>query len=234
MSPPPREAAPLNSRQAPIRGRSGNVRRVSLKDTILGIPFVYNVLRPLAVGGIDMDQVLSPLKVEATDAVVDVGCGTGIALEHLPPFARYVGFDTDRRALDAARKRAARRAQERIEFRERRLERADIEDLAPQVVILAGLLHHLDDATSHEVLQSLLGSPRLRSVVTVDVTFLPDRFVNNLSTILDRGQYPRHPAAYSWLAERAGFQVDEAKTIPSRSGSRRVAYWWMKLSPHPR
>jgi SAM-dependent methyltransferase len=213
---------------------------VSLGDTILGLPFVYNVLRPLAVGGIDMAPVLSPLNVQPGDTVVDVGCGTGVALNHLPPFERYVGFDTDTRAIDAARTRAAarRRGQgsgvERIEFQERTLEPADIEELAPQVVILAGLLHHLDDATSHTVLASLLASPRLRTIVTMDVTFLPGRFVNNLFTILDRGQYPRHPGAYSWLAERAGFRVEQAMTIPSRPGSNRVEYWWMKLSPRPR
>jgi SAM-dependent methyltransferase len=211
---------------------------VSLRDTLLGLPFVYNVVRPLVVGGIDMGPVLSHTEVRPTDTVVDVGCGTGVALEHLPPLERYVGFDTDSIALGAARKRASRRAEtsasgrkETIEFRASTLDQSDIEALEPDVVILAGLLHHLDDATSAAVLTALLASRRLRSVVTLDVTFLPGKFVNNLLTILDRGQYPRHPAAYTWLAERAGFHVDEAKRLPSRPGSDRVEYWWMRLSP---
>jgi SAM-dependent methyltransferase len=209
---------------------------VSLTDRLLGLPFVYNVVRPLAVGGIDMAPVLSPLGVQPRDTVVDVGCGTGVALEHLPPFERYVGFDTDERALGAAAKRASLRQErgrgrEDITFRSRTLGRGDIEELRPDVVILAGLLHHLDDPTSHGLLTSLLASPRLRSVVTLDVTFLPGRFLNNLFTILDRGQYPRHPAGYSWLAERAGFRVDEARALPSRPGNTRVEYWWMRLSP---
>jgi hypothetical protein len=68
-------------------------------------------------------------------------------------------------------------------------------------------------------------------VVTLDVTFLPQRFFNNLLTILDRGQHPRHPAAYNWLAERSGFTVEEAKLLPARPGNKRVEYWWMKISP---
>jgi SAM-dependent methyltransferase len=204
---------------------------VSLRETILGLPFVYNVIRPFVVGGIDMAPVFSPLEVSPGDTVLDVGCGTGIALDHLPPFKRYVGFDTEPRALGAARKRAARRGGmgEVIEFRRKTVERSDVEELKPEVVLLAGVLHHLDDSTSHDLLTSLLASPRLRSVVTQDVTFLPERFVNNLFTILDRGQYPRHPAGYSWLVERAGFRVDEARTLGL--GSKRVEYWWMKLSP---
>lgn len=204
---------------------------MSLRETILGLPFVYNVIRPLVVGGIDMAPVFSAIEITPSDTVFDVGCGTGVALEHLPRFKRYVGFDTEELALGAARKQAARRGGmgESVEFRCKTVGRTDVEELRPDVVLLAGVLHHLDDSTSHDLLASLLGSPRLRSVVTQDVTFLPGRFVNNLFTILDRGQYPRHPAAYSWLAERAGFRVDEARTLGL--GSKYVEYWWMRLSP---
>jgi SAM-dependent methyltransferase len=211
-----------------------SVARVSLKDRILGLPFVYDVVRPMVVGGIEMGQVVAPLAVRPSDVVVDVGCGTAVTLQHLPAFKRYIGFDTDERALSAAE----RRKQElgggdggRVEFRNATLDAAAVRELAPDVVILAGLLHHLDDATCDGQLKSLLLSPNLRGVVTLDVTFFPGRFVNNLFSILDRGQYPRHPAAYTWLAERAGFKVDEERPMPSRPGNDRVAFWWMKLSP---
>jgi SAM-dependent methyltransferase len=208
---------------------------VSLRDKILGLPFVYNVVRPIVVGGIDMGPVLSPLEVHESDVVVDVGCGTGIALEHLPRFRRYVGFDTDERALTAAARRTKARlqahGQEQIEFRNVTLDAAAVAELSPDIVILAGLLHHLDDQACEELLRTLRSAPKLRTVVTLDVTFLPGRLVNNLLTVLDRGQYPRHPAAYNWLASRAGFAIDEAKTLPARPGNDRVEYWWMKISP---
>jgi len=209
--------------------------RVSLRDKILGVPFIYNVIRPFVVGGIDMGPVLSPLNVRDSDVVVDVGCGTGVALEHLPAFRRYVGFDSDARALAAALRRKETRVRTRgaedVEFRNSTVDAAAIAELAPDVVILAGLLHHLDDGTCESLLRTLQRSPKLRAVVTLDVTFLPERFFNNLLTILDRGQYPRHPAAYNWLAERSGFFIDEAKALPARPGNDRVEYWWMKMSP---
>ncbi|HVW24557.1 MAG TPA: methyltransferase [Polyangiaceae bacterium] len=207
---------------------------MSLTDRILGIPFVYDVIRPIVVGGIDMGQVVVPLSVRPSDVVVDVGCGTAVTLQHLPRFRRYVGFDTDERALAAAERRRDTLAPDqsgRVEFRHAMLKADAVRELAPDVVILAGILHHLDDSTCEELLRSLLLSPNLRSVVTLDVTFFPGRLVNNLFSILDRGQYPRHPGAYSWLAESAGFNIDAERAMPATPGNKRVAYWWMKLSP---
>ena len=71
---------------------------------VMGHPFVYDVIRPMAVGGVD----LSPLydQIEDPDAVIlDVGCGTGSALRYLQRFERYTGMDTDPVAVEHARSR---------------------------------------------------------------------------------------------------------------------------------
>lgn len=208
------------------------VRSVSLYDKILGNPFVYNVLRPFAVGGIDMTAFFSRLEANANDVVFDVGCGTGVALDYLPTVARYVGFDTDQRALDAARKRGSNRS-EPIELHARELQRADVESQQPHVVGLAGLLHHLDDDTCVHVLSMLRASQSLRRVVTWDITFLPGELVNNLLSILDRGQYPRHPGGYNFLAEKAGYRVQDAQAVSCKGNSGRAKYWLMTLTPNP-
>ena len=75
---------------------------MSLYERILGHPFVYNRIRPLVVG-IDMSTFYAHAGVGAGDVVLDVGCGTGDALRYLPAFERYVGLDTDARALEFAR-----------------------------------------------------------------------------------------------------------------------------------
>lgn len=202
---------------------------MSLYDRILGSAFVYNVVRPMVVGGIDMTPLFSRLGAGEQDVVVDVGCGTGAALDYLPQVARYVGFDTDERAINAARRRATKRG-DPAEFFSRELKRQDVEELQPHVVSLAGLLHHVDDDTCVELLTMLRASSNLRRVVTWDITLLPDELVNNLFSILDRGQYPRHPGGYNFLAEKAGYRVDEALAVSSKAGSR-AKYWLMSLSP---
>jgi hypothetical protein len=140
-----------------------------------------------------------------------------------------VGFDTDAIALRAARRRSGGRGE--THFFERELGAADVEEWQPDVAVLAGLLHHIDDPGCVALLELLKRSPRLRRVTTLDVSFFPDRFYNNLLTILDRGQYPRRPGGYVALAERAGYQVEEGVRVGSRPGSDRVSYWVMSLTP---
>src|SRR5262245_24452170 len=103
---------------------------MSLYDRVLGLPFVYNRVRPLVVGGIDMAPVYDRLGVRPTDTVLDVGCGTGVALEHLGAFAAYAGFDTDPRALRAARARRPPPGAGPVEFSEREVGEDDVRGIA--------------------------------------------------------------------------------------------------------
>lgn len=204
---------------------------MSLYDRVLGLPFVYNRVRPFVVGGIDMSPVYDRLGVRPTDVVLDVGCGTGVALEHLGAFASYVGVDTDPRALRAARARQVPPGAGEVEFSEREVGEDDVRRIAPDVAVLAGLLHHVDDAGCIALLRSLRASPRLRRVVTQDITLVPNRHINNLFSILDRGQHCRHPGGYEALAREAGFRVVEGALTPAGRGNRRIIYWVMTLEP---
>ena len=42
-----------------------------------------------------MTAFYESLEAEASDVIVDVGCGTGDALRYLPSFKSYHGFDVD-------------------------------------------------------------------------------------------------------------------------------------------
>lgn len=46
------------------------------KNRFLANPWVYDVLRPLAVGGIDIAAIARFCEVGETDRVFDLGCGT--------------------------------------------------------------------------------------------------------------------------------------------------------------
>jgi SAM-dependent methyltransferase len=199
---------------------------------VLGLPFVYDEVRPRVVGGIDMQPLYDLLSPDAARAVLDVGCGTGDALRHLGAasrVSRYLGIDTDPVAIAAAERRFGDRPEAR--FACRTLQANDVLEFAPTSVVLSGVLHHLTNDEAEGVLRLAAGSPSLVRVVTADIVFLPGRLFNNVLAMMDRGRYCREPDAYAALARRAGFEVQQAMTVASSPGNDRVQYFVMALEP---
>jgi SAM-dependent methyltransferase len=91
--------------------------RMSLVQRILGNPWVFEHVRPLAVGGVDMSHAYRRLGCDDASVVLDIGCGTGDALKHLHRFASYLGIDTDARAIEFATERWKGRPSARFECR---------------------------------------------------------------------------------------------------------------------
>ena len=194
---------------------------------LLGHPFVYDRLRPLIVGGIDMTAFYESLGVRATDVIVDVGCGTGAALRYLSGFKAYHGFDVDARAIEAARGRAAGRAD--VTFEARAVTAEDLASLRPSLVVLAGLLHHLDDEQAVGLLELLAGTPTIRRIATQDVVYLPGERISNLLARLDRGRFVRDEGGYLTLVTRAGLQI-ESRSMARSAESGRAGYLIMALA----
>lgn len=197
---------------------------------LLGIPFVYDVLRPLVVGGLDTSRLFIGARVTPDDVVFDVGCGTGIALEHLGPLGRYIGFDTDPVAVVRARERAGSRS-EPILLHDRAMTADDVRKERPTLALLVGVLHHLDDVTAIAVLEALRASPTMRRVYTLDPAFLPGALRNNMMSLLDRGRHVRRPGGYATLAARAGYRVAEHGLLGARDSNSIVRYVTQQLVP---
>jgi len=202
---------------------------MSIYQRILGRPAVYDTIRPWVVGGIDMAPLFSRLECTAEDVVIDVGCGTGIALEHLRFFRRYHGFDVDASALAVARTRAASHGH--VFFHACAPTREDFARVRPTRVILAGLLHHLDDGEAMALLELCAGTPTVRRVVTTDVVYVPRQPLSNLLAWLDRGRYVRQRSGYEELARRAGLRTVRADVIRSHPETGRALYLQMVLEP---
>ena len=192
---------------------------------------MYDRVRPLVIGGLDMSPVYDSLEAGANDVIVDVGCGTGDALQYLPSFRTYHGFDVDAGAIEFARERAAGRPG--VTYEPRALTAEDLASLRPSLVILAGLLHHLDDSQAVELLTMLARTPSIRRIVSQDVVYLPRERVSNLLARLDRGRFVRDEPGYRELVAQAGLQLEDSRIVRSHPRSGRALYVVMKLALRP-
>jgi SAM-dependent methyltransferase len=202
---------------------------VNLYQRLLGNPFIYNHVRPLAVGGLDMSPFYERIGSSEDSVVLDIGCGTGDALRYLDGFRQYYGFDTDPIAIKFAKQRYGGRP--RVEFDCRLFEEEDVRRIQPTEIVLGGVLHHLPDEIAKSLLSLAAASPRLRRVVALDIVFLPGERVSNLLARMDRGRYCRRAEEYLALAESAGLQVIDERIVRSHPRTGLAKYFMMTLAP---
>jgi SAM-dependent methyltransferase len=199
-----------------------------LVERVLGHPWVYEHIRTLVVGGIDMSGAFQLLACDERAVILDVGCGTGDALTHLGDFAAYIGVDTDPVALEHARTRYPDRANVRFECRPCNAD--DFSATPVSHVSLVGLLHHLSDAQALELLAWMAECPTLVRAVSLDIVYLDGRWYNNLLARMDRGRYCRTSAGYVELARDAGLHVQSQRIVRCHPTRGLVDYFVMELT----
>jgi len=202
---------------------------MAVLDRVLGTPWVYEYIRPLATGGIDYSRAYQRLRCDASSVVLDLGCGTGDALRYLTVFDSYLGIDTDERATRYATSRWQGRSNAR--FESRFCTPDDVRTIAPTHVAMMGLLHHLDDDQVVETLEMMRRSARLTRVLTLDIVYLPGHPYNNFLARLDRGRFCREEASYVALAERSGLRIVERIIEKSHPTWGLVKYIILVLEP---
>ncbi|MCX5768690.1 MAG: class I SAM-dependent methyltransferase [Candidatus Hydrogenedentes bacterium] len=183
---------------------------------LLGVPWVYERLRIALLGGGPAGDVFGWLGDTREDILIDIGCGTGMAMDRLGAVAEYHGFDTDARALQRFRRRAL---PENVHLYNAAVTQADLDRIQPTKAIMMGLLHHLADAKAAGLLSMLARCPTVRSAITLDPVLIDGKPLNNLLCRLDRGSHVRTRPQYEALIQAAGFEAVRAEVLPSGNGA---------------
>lgn len=180
---------------------------------VLRSPMLYIALQRMLgaerVRRIALDRFV---KLQEGERVLDIGCGPGHVLDHVPR-VDYVGFDTEPRYIAYAK----RHYSDRGRFFCEPFGRAHVTRFPPfDAILLFGIIHHVDDAAADNLLGLLARclSPTGR-VVTIDPCFVPGQtWVTRLMARWDRGRFVRDEKSYRRLV--AGhFREVEASLIPN-------------------
>jgi len=201
----------------------------SLRQKVMGHPFVYEKVRPFVIGGLDLTPAYANLENSPDDVIVDIGCGTGDALNYVREFRAYYGFDNDAAAVAHARGRFGERPN--VQYFDREVTADDLQQIRPTRVMMAGLLHHLDDVTAVNLLRTCARTPSVRRIATQDVIYVEGQHFSNVLAFFDRGKFVRREPQYQALVQHAGLRLVRSQIVKSHPENGRALQFLMALDP---
>jgi SAM-dependent methyltransferase len=168
---------------------------------ILASPGMYRLFgKIIGAQNTRLTYINKYIRPQAGDRILDIGCGPADILDYLPD-VEYLGFDMEKKYIDAALKKFGNRGQ----FIRMKINSDAVKELpAFDIVLAKGVLHHLDDDEAIQLFKlarnTLKPSGRL---ITIDGCYVEGR--SRLEYYLlskDRGQHIRTKEGYYDLASK--------------------------------
>lgn len=173
---------------------------MSLTETVLAQPWGYKLLQ-FAVGSDESHHrfIDEQVRLAPGERLLDIGCGPGHILRSLPDHVDYVGVDVSPEYIEAARDEWG----ERGEFHCLDVSRPASIGTGFDVVLVMGVLHHIDDAGCAALLTLASGAlaPTGR-FVAIEPAWAPRQGAIARWLIgRDRGEHVRDATGYGRLVE---------------------------------
>jgi cyclopropane fatty-acyl-phospholipid synthase-like methyltransferase len=145
-------------------------------------------------------------RVEPGMRVLDIGCGPGYVVRYLPK-ARYFGFDISTQYINYAKQKYGKKGT----FFAQRFDADMATKLGPfDLILMAGLLHHLNDAEAVDLLElSRRAMSRRGRLITLDPCYHARQ--SSIAKFLmnrDRGESIRESTEYVTLASKQFGRVE--------------------------
>jgi 2-polyprenyl-3-methyl-5-hydroxy-6-metoxy-1,4-benzoquinol methylase len=166
---------------------------------LLNFPAIYDKAQILtgfsAVRKTAIDEYLD---VKSDMKILDIGCGPGHIFSYLPEGVNYTGFDIDQKYIEYATKTYGAKAK----FYCRIFDEVAAEEFSgADIVMLNGVLHHMDDSIANSVLKAAHLALKPGGVIfTLDGCYAENQqWVAKKLLDADRGEYVRDQRSYEHL-----------------------------------
>lgn len=175
---------------------------------VLSVPAIYQLYQELGgFFGARVKAIRDYLPIAPGARIIDIGCGPGHIVRHLPRGIDYIGLDIDGPSIAYAQARFGGLGR----FRARFFDAAAAAELGPaDIVMMNGVMHHIGDADLAETLGHVRAALRPGGrLFTLDGAYAPGQpriakwLLDN-----DRGVHVREAEGYRRLLEAGFDRVD--------------------------
>ncbi|MDR2858162.1 MAG: class I SAM-dependent methyltransferase [Novosphingobium sp.] len=147
------------------------------------------------------------LEIRPGARIIDIGCGPGHIVRHLPRGIDYIGLDIDRPSIDYASARFGNCGCFQMRF----FDAAAVDELGPvDIVMMNGVMHHIGDADLEATLVNAKAALKPHGVLfTLDGCYVAGQsWIDKWLLDNDRSAHVRDEAGYRRLLGRVFGRVD--------------------------